>query len=261
MRKLPFDKYDLYRRAVQSPEDDVRFLREIYRKLKHREPKTLREDFCGTAAMSTEWVKLNKSHKAFGVDLDPEPVAYGEKHYLSALQPEQRQRIHLALKNVLHRGLPKADISVGLNFSYFLFKSRPLLREYFKNVHRSLNPKGIAVFDVFGGTQCTDSIEDRTRHKGFTYFWDQKDFDPITNYANFGIHFKVGKRKHKNVFTYDWRMWSIPELKEILHEAGFPKAEVYWEGTSRDGGGSGNFRKVTKGESCLAWIAYIIAEK
>ena len=71
-----FDKYDLYTKAVQSTEADVDFIHDTYKELKGREAQVLREDFCGTFALSTEWVKAAKTHKAFGVDLDPEPMEY-----------------------------------------------------------------------------------------------------------------------------------------------------------------------------------------
>ena len=30
-------------------------------------------------------------------------------------------------------------------------------------------------------------------------------------------------------FTYDWRYWSLPELTELLKEAGFADAQVFWD--------------------------------
>ena len=66
---------------------------------------------------------------------------------------------------------------------------------------------------------------------------------------------------YKNVFSYDWRMWTLPELKEIMLEAGFSDVLIYWEGTNRQGGGNGKFTPVKKGESCLSWIAYVVGVK
>ena len=48
---------------------------------------------------------------------------------------------------------------------------------------------------------------------------------------------------------------------ELLLEAGFRKATVYWEGEDEDGEGNGEFTPDEKGAADLAWIAYIIAEK
>ncbi|MGZ3692458.1 MAG: class I SAM-dependent methyltransferase, partial [Pseudobdellovibrio sp.] len=177
------------------------------------------------------------------------------------LTPDQQHRIALIKKDVLTHGLASADIAVAVNFSYFLFKKRDILKRYFENVYQSLNRDGIFVLDIFGGTQCTDAIEDTTRHKGFTYYWDQQNFDPVTNEAYFEIHFKYGKKKYEGVFTYDWRMWSILEIRELMAEVGFQETVVYWEGTDKKGFGNGIFTPVKKGEACESWIAYIAGAK
>ncbi|MFN7903792.1 MAG: class I SAM-dependent methyltransferase [Pseudobdellovibrionaceae bacterium] len=256
-----FDKYDLYREAVQSPDTDVLFLQDVYQELRNKKPKVLREDFCGTFALSAEWIKLDKKHVAYGIDIDPEPMAYGMKNYYSKLTPTQQKRLHLIEGNVLTSKLPLADFSVAMNFSYFCFKSREVMKQYFKNALQSLNKNGLFLVDLFGGTQCTDAIVDRTKKKGFLYFWDQQGFDPVSHEALFYIHFQVGKQKMEKAYTYDWRMWSIPEIREIMTEVGFKKTHVYWEGTNKSGGGNGIFTRTEQGESCLSWIAYVIGEK
>lgn len=257
-----FDKYELYRKSVQSAEGDVVFIQNVFKELKGKKPVSLREDFCGTFGLSCEWVKLNSRYQAFSVDLDPEPIEYGKSHYLGKLKPDQQKRIHLIEGNVLKPGLPKTDIAIAMNFSYFIFRTRSLMKEYFKNSFNSIKPDGIFLLDCFGGSQCYDEIEDLTKHKGFNYYWDQTGFDPVTNRAVFHIHFKPkGQKKIERVFSYDWRLWSIPELRDILEEVGFKKTHVYWEGTTKKGTGDGIFTRTEKGEACLSWIAYIVAEK
>lgn len=256
-----FDKYALYKKAVQSPENDVVFLKNAYKELKKKDAKIFREDFCGTFALSTEWIKLSPKHQTVSIDLDTEPMDYGKLHYQSLLSAEQQNRMTLINGNVLDPKLPKADIIAAMNFSYFCFKNRETMKNYFLNAYKTLNKDGIFLVDIFGGSQCYAPIEDEIKHEGFTYFWDQTDFDPVTNEALFHIHFKVGGKKVEQVFSYDWRMWSIPELKDILREAGFKKIHVYWEGTNKDGSGDGNFNRVSKGEACESWIAYIVSEK
>lgn len=257
----PFDKYELYRRAVQSPESDVHFLRETYRKIRGHSPRHLRENFCGTASVCAEWVKLDKKYTAVGVDLDPEPLDYGIEHYIQKLKPEQQDRLELLNENVLAKGLPQADIIVSLNFSYFLFKQREQMKAFLKRVHEGLRKDGLAFFDLFGGTQCGDAIEDHAKFKDFTYYWEQTGFDPVSNEAVFHINFRYKGKKYEKVFTYDWRLWSIPEMRELMAEVGFSKTRIYWEGTKRDGTGNGIFKEVQEGEPCLSWIAYIVAEK
>jgi hypothetical protein len=259
--RMVFDKYDLYRRAVQSAESDVEFIRDTYEELKGKSARTFREDFCGTFALSTEWIKLNPKNHSIGVDLDPEPMAYGKTHYLSKLRPEQQKRMKLLEGDVLHSDLPAADIVAAMNFSYFCFKSREVMKLYFGNVYKSLGKDSIFLVDCFGGSQCQAPIEDTINHDGFKYHWDQSSFDPVSNEALFYIHFRVGKEKIEKVFTYDWRMWSIPELREIMLEVGFKKTHIYWEGTAKDGSGNGIFSRTEQGESCDSWIAYIVAEK
>ncbi|MBX3018951.1 MAG: class I SAM-dependent methyltransferase [Bdellovibrionaceae bacterium] len=257
-----FDKYDYYSKSVQSTETDVVFLRDVYKECRGVAPESMREDFCGTYALSADWIRLSPKHTGVGVDLDPEPLEYGHAHILPKLSPAQRERLKIMRGNVLDPNLPKVDLVAAMNFSYFIFKNRGQMLGYFKNVHRTLNEDGVFVQDLFGGSLCYDANEEKTKHKGFTYYWDQKSYDPATNYAQFAIHFKVdGERKREDVFTYDWRMWSIPELKEILKEAGFRRTHLYWEGTTKAGGGDGKFKRVEHGESCQSWIAYLVSEK
>ena len=222
----------------------------------------MREDFCGTFALSCEWVKLDPKHESYSLDLDPEPISYGKTNYLPKLKPEQQKRVHLHEGNVLTSRMPSTDIAIAMNFSFYIFKTRELLKKYFANSYRHLKKDGVFILDCFGGSQCYDEIEESTKHRGFTYYWDQTGFDPVTNQALFYIHFKPkGQQKVEKVFTYDWRMWSIPELRELLAEVGFKKTHVYWEGTTKKGEGDGKFTRTEKGEACLSWIAYIAAEK
>lgn len=260
--KLVFDKYDLYLKAVQSPDVDVLFYRKVYRELRNKEPISLREDFCGTFVLSTEWVKLSQKYKAFGVDLDPEPIEYGKSHYLAKLNESQQKRITLLEKDVLKPGLPKTDIVAAMNFSYYIFHTREVMKKYFTNVYSTLKPNGIFILDAFGGSECADENEEVTNLRKFKYFWHQRGYDPVTGKAKFNIHFQLkGHKKIEDVFTYDWRMWTLPELRELLHEVGFKKTHVYWEGTNKKGTGNGVFTRTEKGEECDAWIAYVIAEK
>ncbi|MEK7357358.1 MAG: class I SAM-dependent methyltransferase, partial [Bdellovibrionota bacterium] len=142
------------------------------------------------------------------------------------------------------------------------FKERSMMKSYFHNCSSTLNPGGLLIVDVFGGSQCQEANEEVTKQKDFTYYWEQENFDPITNEALFHIHFKPkGHRKIEKAFTYDWRMWTIPELREMMRETGFKRTHVYWEGTTRSGTGDGKFKRAEKGEECQAWIAYVVGEK
>lgn len=258
----PFDKYDLYHRSVQSPQVDVEFFNGLYRRWFGRPARVFREDFCGTFAVCCEWVKLRPENIAIGVDLDGEPIKYGKQAHYRRLQSTQQTRVQILKKDVRDAKIPQSQITVALNFSYYLFKERNQLREYFKSAHRNLFKKGLFVIDAFGGPLTQEANVDEHRQRGFYYYWDQKNFDPITHEAKFAIHFKRdGEKKRENVFTYDWRMWTIPELKEILEEAGFKKVTVYWEQSNAQGRGSGNYFPRKHGEECGAWVAYLVGQK
>ena len=259
---VPFDKYWYYKRSVQGPETDVVFLRDVYKEIRKTSPLILREDFCGTFSICCEWVKLNAKFRAHGIDLDEEPIEYGLKHYAPELTAAQRERVTIHQDNVLSPGLPKADVIAAMNFSHFIFKDRKTMKEYFANCHKGLNPGGLLVADAFGGSRCYEANEESTKHRGFTYYWDQENHDPVTGFAQFHIHFKLdGQKKIEKAFSYDWRLWNLPELREMMEEVGFSKTHVYWEGTTRGGKGNGVFKATEKGEECQAWIAYVIGEK
>ncbi len=258
-----FDKYKLYKASVQSTENDVVFLRDTYRQLKGKKAESLAEDFCGTFSMCCDWVKLGDNHNAVGIDLDAEPIAYGKENYLSKLTPEQQAKIKIMEADVTKPGLPTADIIVATNFSYYLFKKRNELLAYFKSVHDRMGDDSMFLMDCFGGEQCYSPNEEETEHEGYRYFWDQDTYEPVTNEAQFYIHFQLdGEAKRERVFKYDWRVWTMPELIEILQDAGFSKTHVYWEQNDSDGEGNGEFKRVERAnEDCESWIAYLVSEK
>ncbi len=257
-----FDKYHYYIESVQNPKNDAEFFLKTFKEIKKKNPKSLREDFCGTFSICCEWVKLDKTFTAVGVDLDKEPIEYGLKNYLPKLTADQQSRIEVLNKNVLDKKLHPTDIIAALNFSYFLFKKRELLKKYFENCLKTLNKNGILIIDCFGGGQCQAAIEEETPFKDFSYFWDQINYNPVKNEAEFFIHYKLkGQPKIEKVFYYDWRMWTIAELTDLLSEVGFKKSTVYWEGNDSKGEGNGEFSPSEIGEECDSWIAYIVSEK
>jgi hypothetical protein len=65
----------------------------------------------------------------------------------------------------------------------------------------------------------------------------------------------------KHAFTYTWRVWSLPEARDVLLDAGFKNVKVYWEGDDEKGGGNGVFAPAEHGECCASFVSYIVAEK
>lgn len=143
---------------------------------------------------------MHAEHHGIGIDLDEEPTNYGKDHYLSELTEHQQKRIQVYNDNVLKPNLPKADIIAAMNFSYFIFKTREVMKEYFTNSFNSLNKNGILVLDCFGGSACMEPNEEETLHDHWSYFWDQESFDPVTNHAQFFIHFKRKGEKNGKKF-------------------------------------------------------------
>jgi SAM-dependent methyltransferase len=259
------DRHVLYERSVQSVEPECDFIRSTFKVLRGREPRVLREDFCGTAAISCHWVSRSRANRAIGVDLDPEVLAWALEHRLPKLSAGERRRLHLVEGNVLAAA---GDGSGGLvdtvgafNFSYWVFKTRALMRRYFRSVRRSLARDGVFFLDAFGGYDAYRVMRETTNHRGFTYVWDQAHYSPVTGDLRCHIHFRFPDgSKLQQAFTYEWRLWSLPEIRELLAEAGFRRSTVYWEGTAPNGRGNGEFLPEAVGEADAGWVAYVVAE-
>jgi SAM-dependent methyltransferase len=257
------DKHDLYQQSVQAPDVDAHFLARLYKKANDKPARLFREDFCGTAILSCEFVKRHRKNRAVGVDFHGPTLDWGRKHNISNLSADQQKRIRLIKDNVLNVRSPKADIIAAMNFSYAVFKTRKDLGSYISTAYRSLSEDGLFVMDAWGGAQSQELMEERKRMSGFTYVWDQHDFDPVSHHILCKIHFdfRDGSRM-RNAFVYDWRLWTLPEIQELMADAGFEDIHVLWEGTEKKTGtGNGVFRRVTRGGDELAWIAYVVGKK
>ena len=253
------DKYVLYTEAVQCPEAEVDFLQRVYAKANGRPPVLVREDFCGTAAICCEWAGRGKANRAIGVDLDPEPLSWGREHTLAALTPDQAKRVTLLQADVLTVKTPPIDVILALNFSFCIFKQREVLLRYARRCRQALAEGGMLIMDIYGGPESHKPKEEISEKDGFDYIWDQSVYNPLTNEALNYIHFAFPTgSKMRKAFVYDWRLWTLAELSDILTEAGFADARVYWEGTDKNGEGNGVFRHRTKAEVEDAWVAYIV---
>lgn len=256
------DRHELYELSVQEPRAEIAFIDRCFRERRGCLPSVLREDFCGTGYASCEWVKHRKSNVSWGIDLCTKTMAWGKARHGAKLNAEQRSRMHWVKGDVRDRGAEPADVIAALNFSYFIFKTRAGLLEYFKAAFANLKPGGVYFLDSYGGS---DSFLVQTEERdldGFTYLWDTERYNPINGDVLNHIHFRFPDGTElRKAFTYDWRLWTLPEIQELLLEAGFVKPAVYWEGTTDDGEGDGVFRRKAVGEACEGWIAYILAEK
>ncbi|MBL4848884.1 MAG: class I SAM-dependent methyltransferase [Planctomycetes bacterium] len=257
------DKYVLYQASVQNPEADVEFFEKIFHDRFNRTPTLFREDFCGTFQACCTWADRRAENRAWGIDLDPEPLAWGREHNLVQIPEEAQERVTLLKADVRDRARVLVDIVAAQNFSYCIFKTRAELRTYFKSCLEGLLPEGMLVLDLYGGYESLQANEEETEYPdGFSYVWDTVGYDAITNEVQTAIHFRFpDKSELTNAFTYDWRLWTIAEVREILLEAGFSTASVYWEGVDDDGEGDGDFVLQGHAENEPGWIAYMAGVK
>jgi SAM-dependent methyltransferase len=260
------DRHHLYELSVQCAEAEIDFVDATFRRLRKRKASLLREDFCGTANVCCEWVKRGPRRRAIGVDLDPEVLEWGRANNLAALTKGQRERITLLRKNVLAVKTEKPDIISAMNFSYWLLQDRASLKRYFTSVRKALKPDGVFFLDAYGGYDSYKTIEEPREiddgGKGFTYTWEQASFNPITHNLVCHIHFAFPDGSEmREAFSYEWRLWTLPEVRDLLTECGFRRVTVYWQGWDEDGEPDGDFRPAETAEADAGWICYLTAEK
>ena len=257
------NKHYLYEQSVQNVEFELGIIKRFYRKYYKKKAIFIKEDFCGTMALSCAWVSNNKNHKALAVDLDDKTLSWGRKHNVLQLTKEEQDRLQIIQANVLDLVRPKVEVILALNFSYWVFTKPPELLNYFRKAYNSLEKNGLLILDAFGGPAAEREQEETRNHKGFKYIWEHAYFYPLTREIGCKIHFdfKDGTRI-KNAFTYHWRLWTPPEISDLLLKAGFAKVDWYMEGTDeKTGEGDGIFSLAKRGENAETWLAYAIAVK
>ncbi len=260
------DRHRLYELAVQCAEAEVDFVIDTFCRLRGRKPLHLREDFCGTANVCCEWVRRGTRHTAVGVDLDGEVLDWGRRYRLSTLTEHQHSRVTLLQDDVLDARTQPTDVVLAMNFSYWLFKRRGDLLRYFCSVRNSLMDDGIFFLDAYGGYDAFCEIDEEREiddgGEGFTYVWDQDHFNPVDNNLICHIHFAFPDGSvMERAFTYDWRLYTLPEIRDLLDEAGFSRTTVYWQGWDEDGESNGEFHPTETAEADAGWICYLVAEK
>lgn len=264
------DRLLLYSPAVQHVEHDLDALEHIYRTLNGRAATSLREDFCGTAGLACEWVRRGPARRAWGIDLHGATLAWARRRRVPALgaAAERLTLLHSDARRVTR---PPVDLVMALNYSYWVFHDRAALLTYFRAAKASLAPGGLLCLDAFGGTEAMQELVE-TRHvpaslgpggeriPKFRYVWEQASFNPVDHRLRCHIHFQLGDgRELRRAFTYDWRMWMLPEIRELLAEAGFRESRVYvqdWDDERHEALGSYSRRR--RFENQLAWLGYVI---
>ena len=268
--RAPVDRHLLYTAAVQNVEDDLDLLESFYRRLRGTTPTRLREDFCGTAALACRWAARGPRRRAWGVDHHAATLAWARRRRFARLG-EAAERVTLVVDDVRRVRRPAVDVIAALNYSYWVFHRREELRDYLRAARRSLAPGGLLVLDAFGGTAAMQALVE-TRHvpasrgpggeriPAFRYVWEQADFNPVDHRLRCHIHFRLGDgRELRRAFSYDWRFWSLPELRELLAEAGFREARVFlqdWDDEAHQPLVTYSPRRHF--ENQLTWLAYVV---
>ncbi len=243
------DRHDLYELCVQSPRILAAFLHGVH----GADPLVLREDFCGTAALSRRWIadgiKRGERRRAVAVDLDPEVLGRAAREAAAAGIADRLMIIQAdAADPGEHRGGAGAaalapDVVFVGNFSIGYIHTRAALLGYLRASRARLAAAnsgwggGVFVCDTYGGAGAfrLGSLE-RThvgrRGEVVRYLWRHVAADPLTGIVVSTISFRVieggeATLELPDAFIYRWRLWSIAELREAMAEAGFASTEVY----------------------------------
>lgn len=223
MTTKAFDKHDLYELCVQNPNALVPLLRAIH----GDDPKTLCEDFSGTSILSHTWADLSESHQAIAIDLDEEALQKHPAH-------PRVQKLHANVNDATAQG----DVLFVGNFSIGYHHTRAELIAYLKQARsRLLESSGVFLCDTYGGEgSFTLGGVHRPTPMGdgrlCRYTWEQREADPLTGMVTDVIHFRIEHAgnitdEFDDAFVYRWRLWSVPELRDAMLEAGFADVQVY----------------------------------
>ncbi len=254
----PCVPYDLYERAVQNPVVEIGLLERALRGA-GLPAKRLREDFSGTALMSARWVAAGPERTAVAVDIDPAVHDWARAHHVPALGAASR-RLRLVHADVRRGPTGPFDAVVALNFSYQIFRTRPPLKDYLSGARRALAPGGVLMLDVFGGWLAQRGLEERRRlGRHLTYVWDQGALDPITQRIRCSISFELPSGRRMRAFDYDWRLWTLPELTDLLEEVGFADVAVLWD--VEPPGVEPRYLRRRRAANQSAWLAYLVARR
>ncbi|MDX9910285.1 MAG: hypothetical protein RBS39_00490 [Phycisphaerales bacterium] len=232
------DRHDLYNACVQSPTQLVPFLRAIAGEGAH----ALGEDFCATGEIAKEWVRVVPGGRGVGVDHDAALIERARR--------DAPRNAVFECADVMDAREPVDLVFVG-NFSIGEIHERDALVAYLRHARGRLDasPAGLFVCDTYGGESayCIGSVErmhpapaDRSGNRPgvppagarIRYTWEQREADPLTGRVVNALHFRVehGRdvlEEHTDAFVYHWRLWSVPELRDAMRDAGFVRTAVY----------------------------------
>ena len=154
------DRHELYELSVQNVEGEVELVQQFFSDLGEGVCSRIREDFCGTGQFSAAWAKSDPSRSAVGVDLDAEVLEWGRGKLEERLDEETQNRVELLEGDVLQVTGNPVDAVLATNFSYYLFKTRSELKNYFMTARKHIRPGGIFIMDAYGGSESFEEQEE-----------------------------------------------------------------------------------------------------
>ena len=208
----------------------------------------MREDFCGTAAVCREWVRLGEGFAAVGVDLDAGVIGVARERMVRA---GAEGRMRLVCGDAIGGGGDmsegpdgeRADVVYVGNFSIGEIHERAVLVRYLRASVARLREGGVMVCDTYAGESAfrtgyatrvhavEPSIAEGIEGVRVHCTWEQREAEAMMARVVNAIHFRVEQRgeitlEMFDAFVYRWRLWSVPELRDAMLEAGFASVEL-----------------------------------
>ncbi|CAL5221490.1 g3691 [Coccomyxa viridis] len=257
------DRHALYESAVQSPKGDISYLLCFYQRyIGQQVPEHLREDFCGTALLASTWCRGDLARRTgMGLDIDRDALMWGMQHNgegladtaqpcLWLLHGDVTQPLDKAVlvncpvrsnsngsqpsveQSMQDMSIHASDIICAFNFSVCLLHQRSEVQAYFRQSRQALSKRGgILVMDLLGGHAAEESVF-MHRHNdttGARFVWEQEGYNPVTRHIHCYITLRDPdtQKNLRRAFHYHWRLWTIPELHDMLMGAGFSRVNVW----------------------------------
>lgn len=245
-----FEKYAKYYDLIYQKKNYLNEARYIHSLLKKFESKNkILEIGCGTGIHAKNLATLN--YNILGIDLSAKMISIAKKKY------SKNKNIKFLKKNILDIGyIEKFDTVISLFHVICYLTSKSKIKKSFKNIHESLKPNGLFIFD-FWYAPAVKKNKLRTKIKKFNSKTINiiRKVTPIhysNNRAKISIEISILNKnnKLKNYFSEDHyvKYFDYNELKQVLNISGFKIVQCY------------EWLKENK-PSQNSWSALIVAKK
>jgi SAM-dependent methyltransferase len=169
----------------------------------------------------------------------------------------------------------RADLVLCMNYCLCLMHTRADAVRYLRRALKALaageteggggggNPStGLLLFDLLGGhtaERAGVAFDRRNPQTGARFRWEQARYDPLARRLRSHLRLlpesggggssKKTKRRALEppvvaTFTYDWRLWTVPEAIDLLREAGHTGDVRVWVRRVREDDGGATVRRV-----------------